>query len=38
MNRWPIAIFQAATETERRHHVHTRAALPAIVKIARWLG
>src|SRR5260370_1162612 len=25
MNRWPITIFQAATETERRHKMHSRA-------------
>src|ERR1700738_279435 len=34
MNRWPITIFQAATATERRHNVHSRAALPAVVKCA----
>ncbi len=38
MNRWPITIFQAATATERRHTVHSRAALPAMVKCAMGWG
>jgi hypothetical protein len=32
MNRWTIKILHAATEMERRHHAHSRAALPTIVK------
>jgi hypothetical protein len=38
MNRWPITIFQSATETERRHNVHSRAALPATVNRAMGWG
>jgi len=38
MNRWTIIIFQAATETERRCHAHSRAALPTILKKRDGLG
>jgi hypothetical protein len=37
MNRWTITILQAATETERRHHAHSQAPLPTIVKQRDWL-
>ncbi len=38
MNRWPITIFQAVTETERRDNVHSRVALPATVNCAMGWG
>jgi hypothetical protein len=38
MNRWPIIIFQAVTETERRHNVYSRVALPATVNCAMGWG
>jgi len=37
MNRWTIIIFQA-TETERRCHAHSRAALPTILTKRDGLG